>query len=273
MELLSHPAVQSSIIPFGASLISAFLLRTWSNLLGFAVLIGLLCSIYFIIGLGLDPLTSTKKIWLSAIVLYSATFVLLQFGERIKLSLKWWIPVFLIAICYLWIAWPSLANSESTEWMLRLLAALLYVLVTLVPMTRWPDSLLIHSTNGLIFAIASGATIVLVGSALYGQILFSISAALGAIVLIALLFPTNKARSVSVPSFAIIVLMNLAAVIYAQMPLWFLIPSSCTVLGILFLKNRTYAHWQGLIYTVLFSLPGAVASIGLAWYISGPPPI
>lgn len=272
MNFINHPAVQSSIIPFTTSLLLLLVLFRWPRFNGLAVMAGLLASVYFIMGFDIQPLTSTKKLLLSTLGFYGFGEIMMSLRSRFK-DMYWrFILLILTSAAYIWILWPVLSQHSTTAAAIIISIGLIFIIATLGLLLNLPKKAELHAMGALIFAVVSGFTIVLSGSALYGQILFALAAALGAVVLFSYFRPNSNFLSMSIASIFLIVLTNLAAIQYAQMNTWLLLPLAICMMPLLMLQNRSYTHWQWLIFTLLCSLPGAVASVSLAWYISGPPP-
>lgn len=228
-DLLAHPAIQSAVAPLISSLVVALLLHRAGNLWqGLAVVTGFLVAVLLITGLSFQPLTSTRKIILCSLILPFAAVPLFQmkcsaFVRTLILSVA-------LACAALWVAWPVLGRQEGLVLWLTGGRVALFAAAIGAGMS-WLDRVSVPRQGGAMLALSMGvgASALIAASALYGQLAFAVSAAVGGLLLVVLLEPTikisgsDKMRSSlgSLSLFAVGVPLGLiggAATVYTQLP-------------------------------------------------------
>lgn len=223
-DILSHPAFQSAVAPLACGLVIAFLLRRFGVMWqGLAIIVGLFVAVWLTVGLSFQPLTSTRKIILSSLLLPFFSFLLVRFscptgGRALVLSL-------LTAVIALWVVWPVLARQESMEvWVTGGKVAVYAALVT--GLLGWLSRGDIAKEGGALLAlgIGTGMTTFIGASALYGQLAFAVTAALGGLLLVLLVLPEEKTVVTGIGSlclFAVsipLAVIGGAATVYAKLP-------------------------------------------------------
>lgn len=228
-DLLAHPAIQSAVAPLISSLVVALVLHRAGNLWqGLAVVTGFLVAVLLITGLSFQPLTSTRKIILCSLMLPFAAVPLFQmkcsvFVRTLLLSAA-------MACAALWVAWPVLGRQEGLDLWLTGGRVALFAAAIGVGMS-WLDRASVPRQGGVMLALSMGvgASALIAASALYGQLAFAVSAAVGGLLLVVLLEPTikilgsDKMRSGlgGLSLYAVGVPLGLiggAATVYAQLP-------------------------------------------------------
>jgi hypothetical protein len=191
-DLLAHPAIQSAVAPLISSLVVALVLHRAGNLWqGLAVVTGFLVAVLLITGLSFQPLTSTRKIILCSLMLPFAAVPLFQmkcsvFVRTLLLSAA-------MACAALWVAWPVLGRQEGLDLWLTGGRVALFAAAIGAGMS-WLDRASVPRQGGVMLALSMGvgASALIAASALYGQLAFAVSAAVGGLLLVVLLAPTIK---------------------------------------------------------------------------------
>jgi hypothetical protein len=221
-SLLSHPAVQSGIIPFIVAFpLVLFLGKSQPKLTGFAVIAAFTVTIGLVMGYSLTPFTSTKKI-------ISITYAAAILGLILDISEKRWDAyrqyihaAFAVAaaVGFLWVIWPVVSRGGSHQSILMVAGLCIYV--------AWMSfgfSVAYKKTEHIsaaVFALAIGTSIVCIvgATALYGQLTAPFAAATGAWLLYYLLmsgslkFPSGF----YLPAVFICAVLGAAATVFASL--------------------------------------------------------
>ncbi len=277
-DLLAHPAFQSALAPLIGSFVVALVLHRAGNFWqGMAVVAGIFVAILLITGLSFQPLTSTRKIILCTLVLPFLAVPL----SRMNCSIIFQALLLSIAMACaaLWVTWPVLGRLEglalwSTGTRVALFAAAIGAGM------GWLEKADVPRQGGVMLALGMGvgASALLAASALYGQLAFAVSAAVGGLLLVVLLEPgiktlgsdTMRSGLGGLSLFAVAVPLGLiggAATVYAQLPITALIflaliPSVTIVQDRLIRPNHP---WMSIIMTTMTGLIMALPALWLAW--------
>ncbi len=275
-DLLADPAVQAAVAPLVSSLVVALILRRAGNLWqGLAVVAGVLVAVLLITGLNFQPLTSTRKIILCSLVLPFAAVPLYLMKcpaiyRRLFLSVA-------MACAAVWVVWPVLGRQEGLE--LWLTGGRVALFAAAIGGLNWLDKVDVPRQGGVMLALALGvgASVLIAASALYGQLAFAVSAAVGGLLLVVLLEPSikilgsDKMRSGlgGLSLFAVAIPLGLiggAATVYAQLPgaaLIFLalIPAVAAI--------PVFRQFNPWISTTLMTLSGLVLAAPALWLAWG----
>ena len=223
-ELLANPAIQSGIIPFTISMLAAWGLRrlgwVWSGL-GFAI--AYYVSVYLAAGFQFTPLTSARKILILGIVSIVLGLAVDFLKQKPRL-----LPAVLFALGALamgWVIWPVAARQEGGEFWMMLLPSLAYA--GWLTASSW--SLHSKPDQGAMLALAlglgTGISAMLGASALLGQLGIAIGAIAGGYIILLLLKQDIKLGSnFMLPVGLLSGLLGIAAVIYASLPWYSLLP-------------------------------------------------
>lgn len=228
-DLLAHPAIQSAVAPLISSLVVALLLHRAGNLWqGLAVVTGLLVAVLLITGLSFQPLTSTRKIILCSLFLPFAAVPLFQM--KCSIFVRTLLLSAAMACAALWVAWPVLGRQEGLDLLLTGGRVALFAAAVGASMS-WLDRVSVPRQGGVMLALSIGVGVsaLIAASALYGQLAFAVSAAVGGLLLVILLEPmikvlgSDKMRTGlgGLSLFAVGVPLGLiggAATVYAQLP-------------------------------------------------------
>jgi hypothetical protein len=273
-ELLSQPALQSSLIPFCAALAMAVLLlagaRRWA---GLAVLVGFYAAVYLIAGFEFAPLTSTRKILLLGLAAIPVALVLdaLRKKARVGSSALFW----LAGAALLWVVWPVVQREELRAALaLGGMGAIYAVLVT-----SFASDLAAKPRHAgvalLTMSLGTGGAALMGASALIGQLGLALGAATGAWLLLAMWKPAMGAgNTLTLPVGFLNALLGYSAFVYARLPWFALLPLGLIPLVARFVAPDTkVASWRQTLWLVLLASPLAALAVFLAWWVEGAPPL
>ncbi len=223
MDLMSHPAIQSGIIPFIVALaITVILGKTRPVLMGLAAVVAFIATVTQVTGLSLLPFTSTKKIILVAYLAAFLGLIVDIAGEKIVSYRKYIYGVFAFSgvIAVLWVIWP-VVSRESTENPIAIALGLSAYVAWMV----FGTSVLNRKKaqiSAAVFATAMGTSVVSIigATALYGQLAAPFAVATGAWLLFYLLASQRAVFSTSFFLTASLTCATLgaAATVYATLP-------------------------------------------------------
>jgi hypothetical protein len=270
-DLLANPIFQTAFAPLVSSLVVVLMLqragRIWH---GFAVMTGVFVAILLTTGFSFQPLTSTSKIILSSLILPFSAFLLVQ----LKCPLVYR-AVFLalsMAIAAVWVAWPVLGRQEGLElWLTGGRVALFAAAIG--GGMRWFSQGDVTRQGGTMLAlgIGVGATSMIAASALYAQLAFAVSAAVGGLLLVALVkyeraLTVLGLRDLSV--FAVAVPLGLiggAATVYAQLPGAALVCLALVPIFAAIPVARQQNLWVRTALSTMLGFAPIVPALWLAW--------
>jgi hypothetical protein len=275
-DLFAHPAFQSALAPLTSSIVVALVLHRAGNFWqGLAVVAGIFVAILLITGLDFQPLTSTRKIILCSLVLPFLALPLF----RMNFPVIWraLILSIVLACAALWVAWPVLGRLEGLALWLMGGKVALFAAVIGAGMS-WLDSVDVPRQGGVSLALCMGvgASALLATSALYGQLAFAVSAAVGGLLLVVLLEPkiktfgSDKMRSGlgGLSLYAVAVPLGLiggAATVYAKLPGIALISLAAIPLVATIPLFRQLNPWLSTMLTTLSGLILATPAFWIAW--------
>ncbi len=176
----NEPAVQSLLAPLLVGLLLAYLFRDFGGWSGLAVTGGLLVTAALTMGLGLEPLTATRKLLLLA-VLGAVLGIVLELYDINEKTRQRGLGL-LGAGSMLWVSWPALPHLATPAEIVVVILSLAYAALVgalFGTMAQWRARdaalvtiLLAALSSGLLFAGAS---------ALLGQLAMAIAAAAAAV--------------------------------------------------------------------------------------------
>lgn len=272
-QILTNPAIQSSIIPFAAALLSLLILRSfgwfWA---GLALVIGFFAAVHFITGFQLTPLNSTRKIIALGMGAAVLGLILDRFPIPRKTLLGLLVSISVAAV--LWVVWPILSRKEGLDILMYALPAPLYVAWLVVSFEN--NRLAQPSIYAGVFSIATGTSLCALfgASALLGQFGGALAAASGAFVLLNLLNKnTPIGTSFTLPASLLSGLIGVAATVYAKLP-WY----SLVMLGTIPLLLNLHippglSRVKKLLVLLALTMAVAMVALGLTWQSQGAPPI
>ena len=286
--LLTNPAIQAAVAPFVVALLVALLLqRIRLPWLGLAIIAALLTTIMLTTGLAFQPLTSTRKIILGSLFLPFTVLLMESLRARLPGTAYRWhsiitilVPTGFVVAAANWIIWPVLRRQEMSEAWPMLLGVSLYVsaicLAFLVlARVKLPEKSASQGASALMLGLGTGVTSMIAASALYAQLAFAVTAAVGSLISIGL-FTRSREGVGQLSSFSLfaaavpLALLGASATVYAQLPGWVLL---CLVTVPLFSwwpSLRVERPWLRLIFTNFMALLPVILATWIAWKIAGP---
>ncbi len=268
--LTTNPLFQSGVLPFFITLIAALILRPlggrWAGL-GFALAFA--ASVYFIVGFQLMPFTSTRKIILltGAAVLFGLLFDMLAIKFQRVIP---FVVAGLAAAAITWLIWPVVKRLEGQEYWLMLGAASAYgigLITGTESLRTQPER---AATAALALGMGTSISAVLGASALLGQLGGIVAASAGAFLLLfAMNRPSALSSSFTFPIAVTSTLVGIAAVIYAGLDAYTLIPLALIPLCARMPIKDTWHPVVKVITLCLYTLPLSGISIYLAWQVAG----
>ena len=222
-------------------------------------------------GLTITPLTGTRKIILlvlvSCLVAGSVDYLRTNIKNRQILVL-----IFsLLAIS--WVFWKVVARMEATEMTLFAIGstALLLWLLWIFELLG-DDEAHLHGA-GLSLLLGTGLSAIAAASALLGQLALSLSAASGGVLLAWVLlgrpnrFSHRSMPTATLPYALAATLLGLAAVIFARLPWYALIPLASIPLATRFIRNIPNISNTRFINAVVASLPGLLIALIVSFLV------
>ncbi|HEC18898.1 MAG TPA: hypothetical protein ENI97_06090 [Gammaproteobacteria bacterium] len=277
--LLDNPAFQAAGAPFVSTLLLALVLRRfWPAGMGLAITAGFLLAAALIAGLNLQPLTSTRKIILSSVVLPLLVLVMGFFPRMRGADLWRWLPTVLLTAAAMWILWPVLQRQEGGAVILAATPVLLYTVVlsagfVALASRQAPVDQAFNSVAAalLTLGLASGAVSLIAASALYSQLAFAVAASCGAMIVVGMLGSKGHwdACALHAASMPVILLAG-AATVYAQLPELVLLCLALVPLFVVLPLPRPSRPWPQLIVMCLWSAVPVLPALWLAWRAAGP---
>jgi len=273
MHWYDNPAFQSAAAPILLALLiiaSLHRQRSWSEPV--AVLACFLIATYLIMGLGLFPLDSTRKIVLFAMVF----FVLGLAFQYLKVNRKLILPIAVIVgvIASYWIIWPWLKRQE---WLLLIASALssaVFIIANSAGFHKASQSRKKFLALAAIFALSASISSIVGASAKLGQLLMAYSMPFFVAFALDWLKPYQQSNT----NFLFLIfcipasLLTVSATIYAEVPWFVLIALSLIPLSAFFnlpsSLDKNYKLWAEL---AVSSVPGVLAVL-LTWNAAGPVP-
>ncbi|MFT5115825.1 MAG: hypothetical protein ACI8P9_005178 [Parasphingorhabdus sp.] len=276
MNLLNLPEIQSGAIPFVVALIVALLLRNrWPQWSGLGALAGFYMSAASMGVLDLMPTRSANRILLLGLVFVLLGSVIDLFAERCSKATNNCRPkligalVLALVLGISWLIYKTVARQDAMEMSLTLIFATTW--------TAWVGGwLLTLNTQPLrlysavmVLALATGICTALGASILLGQLAIGLSAACGAILLVACFSDAQRVPYKFIAAVAILCsAIGVAGVIFAKVS-WFTLLILAALPLVVRLPLPT--SWPRLAQATLASVFAAFvgsAAIYLAWWQS-----
>ncbi len=271
-DLFNNPFIQSAVIPFVVSLIIAVLLRphgwVWA---GFSALLGFAATVYFVSGFDFFPLRSHRKILLLGCGAV-AVGVLLDLLPWRKL-----VPGVLAlaaAASAVWLLWPRYSQLEGMELWGLFVGGALYVGWMVVACEGFSRKQV--QADAAVFAIALGTGVcaLLGASALYGQLVSAIAAAVGARLLMhAVGKPVVAGAVMVVPLVFICAMFGVGAIAFAKLPWYVLFILAAIPLAVRVPVSASAPRLLQLAMAVGLAMVPTAVAIFLTWQKTGAPPI
>ncbi|TPW18503.1 MAG: hypothetical protein FD130_202 [Halothiobacillaceae bacterium] len=271
--IITHPAFQSGIAPFLVALGVALLLRPLSNpWKSIGLMAGFGVSVYLVVGWQLLPLTSTRKIFIIAALL-TLLGVLLDLYPALRDRLLHGV-VAAGVVSVVWVIWPLLQRQEDDRWWPIAGAALLFSTLLTGSLRR------LKRDNGSLSVALCGVALGLSGAALmgasllYAQLAAALCGGAAAYLLLSLWHDFDGAGEVLLlPSTALLALIAVAAVLFAQVPWYSLLPLLTIPLLVSLPLPLSWATWQERAAQLGLVVLPITLTIVMVWSVEGSPPL
>jgi len=266
-ELVNNPLFQSALAPFIVALVAGLLLRPFGQKwAGIGFVAGYAVSIYFTTGFQLFPLTSTRKIVLLGLGA-AVIGVALDYCKYSRRPVSWVLAILAMAAA-VWVITPVLMRAEGLDFWLMLLSPI-FVAWMVLGFDRLRDRPLAASTAAVSVGVGTGISAVLGASALLGQLGGAVGAAAGAMVVLMLFVKrADLGSSFTLPVALLAALIGIAAVIYAGLHWFSLVPLALIPVAAHLPANT---NWNRFIQTIVLAgysvIPAAIA-IAVTWRIA-----
>jgi hypothetical protein len=267
-QLLSRPEIQSALVPFVVAFVAYFGLRKLTDRAWiWALLAAFLAAAGLINGLTVTPLTGTRKIILLVIASFfmAALLPLIMPGQNLQRR----ISTIITQLALLWVFWAVVSRMQSASMVLFLAGSIALVLVLEDLFDRVADNPAKLHSAGLSLLLGVGLSATAAASALLGQLALALAAASGGAFL-AWIFTGNvtvNQRKQSITTLPYVIapaLLGVAAVIFARLPWYALIPLASIPLAVNLMPLKTDSRF---VHALLASLPGLVIAVAVAFYI------
>lgn len=272
-ELLAHPAIQGGVAPFLVAFFFFMAFGKFRPLAGLGVVAAFLVTVALIVGFNFDPLTSTRKIILLAMVAACLGLLLdfIRLPEKYRLGV-----LFLLGMgALIWVAWPVLAREEV--WAERVLRAAILGgfagwYVAILDYSRKRDSIGVAAVVAA-GGIGFGGAAVIGASALLGQLGMAVGAA-GMAALLANVIRHQIAGSTTstLTAGVTIGLLAPASVLYAKVPLSSLLLLALVPAVALLPFDRLRHVWIRAAAWLLVAMVPAAVAMWLAFESAGAVP-
>jgi hypothetical protein len=265
-ELLRHPVVQSSALPFLAGLAAAALLYR-VRLEGLAALAGFLAAVALIGNFALDPLTATRKI----VIVGTAAAALGAMTDLAFRPTRFGAPLFglIFGFAALWVFATLLRQKLPVEAVLIATGLVVFTAWLVAASVALQHEPVRAGANGLMLGLGAGVCAVLGASALIGQYGLALGAACGGfLVLLWILGPRVSAgHALTLSTSVLAALLASGAVLLAALHPAALAPLALVPLAARLPLSRAPLWMQPVIAGVYTGVPAA-AACALAWLAS-----
>lgn len=294
-DLLTHPAIQSAVVPFVTALAIMLLLRKRGDVaFGLAIIGGFCATVTMTMGLDFQPLSSTRKIVLVSLglpfllpllaLLWQKTSII---GERWQADISIGVPTLLLVSAINWVIWPVLSRQEVSEAWLLVVQGSAYVgfvgaAFLFIASLKRPEKSMAQGLGALSLGLGTAVTSMIAASALYAQLAFSVVAAVAATVGSVWLMRLFRQPSTTAQYgvgylgpfglFAAVVslaLIGASATVYAQLPVLVLLCLAAIPVLAGWSPINVQRPWQRLLVTSLLALLPVVPAVWLAWRAAG----
>ncbi|MDH5327382.1 MAG: hypothetical protein OEZ68_01030 [Gammaproteobacteria bacterium] len=224
-NLLANPAVQSAVLPMVLALAWVFGFRHRPIWAGLAGLLAFGITVYFVNGMQWLPLTSTRKIIISAGifailgVLWDWIQTWRETIQKNNPTVRFGLTVLIALIALTWVLWPLLLRS--LQWHHGVLFLFVAWQVSAQELLRHRKVTVTATINPVALGIGVSLVCLLGASALYGQLATPFSVVVGVWLLFYLLKKTGAdlPTGLYLPAVMVPAILAAAATVYASLPL------------------------------------------------------
>ena len=267
-QLLSRPEIQSAVVPFVIALMAYLGLRKITTAAWlWALLVAFLASAALINGLIVTPLTGTRKIILLVIASFIAAALLHRVIRSDNLQRRFTTIISQVAL--LLVFWAVVGRMDSAAMMLFLVGSISLVLVSEHLFVRVIDNPAQLHGAGFSLLLGVGLSATAAASALLGQLALALAAASGGAFLGWIVTGGTSAKQSTqpitvLPYIMASALLGVAAVIFARLPWYALIPLTSIPLAVSLVPQKFESRF---VNALLASLPGLVIALAVAFYV------
>ena len=273
-QLLSRPEIQSAVIPFTVALIAYFGLRKFTASAAiWALLAAFVAAVALINGAGFTPLTGTRKIILLVAASLPAAVLLSRIMTGHKMQRAAMVAISGLALA--WVFWSVVARWQTGSIALFAAGSAGLVLALTISFDRISSNTAQLQGAGLALLLGVGLSAAAGASALLGQLAIALAAGCGGAFLGWVIgAPASRGNATGQPITALPyvlapVLLGIAAVIFARLPWYALIPLAAIPLTVSLVPLK---HDSRLLRALLATLPGLAIAIAVAllvWQAGG----
>ncbi|KPJ93203.1 MAG: hypothetical protein AMJ53_07840 [Gammaproteobacteria bacterium SG8_11] len=267
-SIMSHPAIQSGIIPFIAAFVVIVIFgKTKPVLMGLAAIVAFIAAVFLVTGFSLSPLTSTKKIILIAYIAAILGLGVDLAGEKLNPYRAYVHAIFSLfgVMALVWVIWPVISRERAQNPVSIAAGLSVYVawIIFGVSTLRQKKA----QISAAVFAVAMGTAVVSIigATALYGQLAAPFAAATGAWLLF-FLFAAQKAEfstSFYITASVTCAMLGAAATVYANLP-WLTLALFALVPALAHIPiKQDNAIWLQVLKAYVSALIPVVAAV---WY-------
>jgi hypothetical protein len=270
-ELLHDPAVQFGLVPFGAALLAALLLKPL-RLSGLAVFLGFAAAVYLGGDFSFEPLTAQRKIVLLGLAASVASIPLAFFDAA-------WVRPLLAAAggaSALWMAQRILQQQPLEHLFLWGAGIALYAGWIVFWMDKLHDQPVRAGSAGLALGLGTGLAALYGASASLGLYGIALGAGAGAYLLVQMLSGSRMPCShpFTLPLSLIAGLVACLAVLAAKLPWYALLPLAAIPPVARYAPvSEKAALWVQSILLSAATLTCAAGALFLTWRVAGAPPL
>ncbi len=266
-QLLSRPEIQSAVVPFIVGLLFFLGTRKISSVAWlWAVFIAFLISAILINGFTVTPLTGTRKI----ILLILASFILSGLISHLVPSPKMRRTIISITGvgAFIWVFWKIVLRMEAVDMAIFLSAGVAHMLWLIWTFERLNKEDAHLNGAGFSLLLGTGLCAMVGASALLGQLALSLStASAGAFLAWVLMGRTsgsNYPMGSSFPYALSAALIGLAAVIFARVPWYALIPLAAIPWLTSYVPIKFNTRFTNALVS---SLPGLIIALASTFWV------
>ena len=267
-QFFSRPEVQSAVVPFLVALASTlglrkFITRAWI----WALLAAFMLSAGLINGITVTPLTGTRKIILLVLASMACAALL---PAVLRNNLQRAAVILLSGLGLAWVFWTVTARMEISAIAMFIFGAIALVLLLSYSFDRIAKNPAQLHGAGLGLLLGVGLCATAGASALLGQLALAISAASGGVFLGWILKgnsdPAGNGNQslITLPYVIAPALLGLAAVVFARLPWYALIPLALIPVVTRFVPVRSGSRFLN---ALLCSLPGLLIAVAIAFWV------
>lgn len=274
MQWYENPAIQSAAAPLLLALIFLVVLRrirTWSEPV--TVLASFLMTTYLIMGISFQPLTSTRKVVLLALLFFILAVVVQNLKIKKNLLLALVAATGIVAAC--WVIWPWISRQEWTLIISVAVGITAFIIANCAGLTKAATQRKKFLAVAGIFALSSSFASIVGATASLGQM--SMALAMPFFVAFALDWFKPVPNADMQPLFIVFCvpasILAINSVVFAQVPWYVLFSLSLIPLSAFFTLPKSVDNRYKLLAEIIISAVPGVLAILLTWNSEGSVPL